>query len=218
MKLLENDILQKFLDIFIQEMKRENDDRKQRNLSDINIPFILSSLYQSLGNDIHKYNEFIQDLEDYPDYNIIIEESKNDYNGIIDVSINLVKDNDHYDVDIYVPDCDYPDYSYLLVFSYEDRDYGYCQCTPDMSDYREDKHCCGHGCDASFCNFSLHKVLNIISDSWHGDEHDYWEFEDEFYLSDKELAEKKAEEDKARMIDELRNRIEADQKRLAELE
>jgi len=87
-----------------------------------------------------------------------------------------------------------------------------------MTDYREDKQCCGHGCDASFCEFSLHKVLHIISDSWEGDEHDYWDFEDEFYLSDKELAEKKEKEDKEREVLELKNRIEADQKRLAELE
>ena len=87
-----------------------------------------------------------------------------------------------------------------------------------MTDYREDKHCCGHGCDATFCEFSLHKVLHITSGSWYGDEHDYWEFEDEFYTSDKELADKKAEEDKSRMIEELKNRIEADQKRLDELE
>lgn len=218
MQKLENDILQKFLDIFIQEMKKENDDRNRIELSDINIPFVLSSLYQSFSNDIHKYKEFIQDLKDYPDYNIVIEESKNDYNGIIDVSINLVRESEQYDCNAYIIDCIYPDYSYLIVFTYEDRDYGYCQCTSDMPDYREDKHCCGHGCDASFCSFSLHKVLNIVSDSWNGDEYDYWEFEDEFYASDKELADKKAEEDKIRMIEELKNRIEADQKKLAELE
>ena len=87
-----------------------------------------------------------------------------------------------------------------------------------MRDYREDKQCCGHGCDAAFCEFSLYKVLHIASGSWEGDEHDYWEFEDEFYLSDKELSDKKEKEDREREIEVLRNRIEADQKRLAELE
>lgn len=218
MQKLENNTLQIFLEIFLEELKRENRSTNTYTAKPLNIPFIVSSLYQSFQNNIETYKNFIKDLEEYPDYNIIIEESKNDYNGIIDVSVNLVKDNEHYDDDIYIPDCDYPDYSYLLVFSYDERYYGYCQCTPDMTDYREDKHCCGHGCDASFCSFSLHKVLNIVSDSWHGDEHDYWEFEDKFYASDKELADKKAEEDKARMIEELKNRIAADQKMLAELE
>lgn len=214
---LSNYTLQNFLDRLIEEIKEENEERKDRELSDINIPFILSAPYQSFGNDIDKYKEFIQDLNDYPDYNVIVSESKDDYNGIIDVEINLVKDNSDYNSDNYIPDYDCADYSYLLSFSYDDKDYGYCQCTPDMPDYREDKHCCGHGCDASFCSFSLHKVLNVVSDSWYGDEHDYWEFEDEFYASDKELADKKREEDRVREIEELKNRISADSKRLAEL-
>lgn len=170
---LSNNTLLSFLDRLIEAIKEENEDRKDRELSDINIPFILSAPYQSFGNDIDKYKEFIQDLNDYPDYNVIVSESKDDYNGIIDVEINLVKDNSDYNSDNYIPDYDCADYSYSLSFSYDDRDYRYCQCTPDMPDYREDKHCCGHGGDASFCSFSLHKVLNIVSDSWNGDEHDY---------------------------------------------
>lgn len=142
--------------------------------------------------------------------------SQNNYNGILDVQINLVKyifkDGSMYD------DQKHPEYIYELCFTYDTRDYGYCECTPDMPDYREDKHCCGHGCDAVFCEFSLHKVLHIVSGSWEGDEHNYWDFEDEFYLGDKELAEKKESEDREREIKELRNRIETDQKRLTELE
>ena len=37
-------------------------------------------------------------------------------------------------------------------------------------------------------------------------------------MSDKELADKKEKKDRERKIEELRNRIESDQKRLAELE
>lgn len=218
---ISNDTLQKFLDCFVEEVKRENTDRKRNGIHEVNIPFILSTLYQSMNNDTEKYEDFIQNLEEYPDYNINIGKSKNDYNGIIDVSIHLFNYHEHEDEDEdYDPYTNYdcPNYNYLLSFSYDERNWGWCECTPDMPDYREDKHCCGHGCDASFCSFSLHKVLNIVSDSWHGDEHDYWEFEDEFYASDKELADKKREEDRAREIEELKNRISADSKRLAELE
>lgn len=207
MNKLSNDTLQKFLDCFVETLKREVEYGTK-----IDIPFIISSLYQSFNNDTWKYEEFVDDLIKYIDYNIIIEESSNDYNGIIDVTVSLARYND-----ICMEDISCPDYNYLLRFSYEDRDYGYCECTPDMPDYREDKHCCGHGCDASFCSFSLHKVLNIVSDSWHGDKHDYWKFEDEFYASDKELADKKKEEDRVMEIEELKNRISADSKRLAEL-
>lgn len=111
-----------------------------------------------------------------------------------------------------------PNYDYLISFTYDFRDYGYCECTPDMDDYREDKECCGHGCDATFCEFLLQKISYVKRDSWHGDEHDYWNFEDEFYLNDEELAAKKREEDKERMIEELKNRINEYDKKLKELE
>lgn len=136
---------------------------------------------------------------------------------MIDVEINLIKYPDAENEQWYM-DGRSPNYDYELCFTYDTRDYGYCQCTPNMTDYREDKHCCGHGCDASFCEFSIYKVLHITSGSWEGDEHDYWNFEDEFYLSDKELAEKKEKEDREREIEELKNRIEECQKLLAELE
>jgi hypothetical protein len=42
-----------------------------------------------------------------------------------------------------------------------------------MKDYREDKHCCGHGCDCTFCSFALYKVMHVGGDVWEGDEHDY---------------------------------------------
>lgn len=212
MNKLENNSLQIFLDRFIEELKEEG----KRQRAEFDIPFIISSLTQSFQNNPEKYYQFAKDLDVYSDYTITILNSQNDYNGIIDVQINLVKyifkDGSMYE------DQKHPEHIYELCFTYDTRDYGYCECTPDMPDYREDKHCCGHGCDAVFCEFSLHKVLQIASGSWDGDEHDYWDFEDEFYLRNKELAEKKEKEDREREIEELKRRIEADQKRLAKLE
>ena len=215
MKRLQNGTLQNFIDAFIKELKRENEDREYHSIKKLNIPFILSSLYQSFSNNPNSYKEFISDLEMYSDYNITIDDSKNDYNGIIDIEISLIKyqDGDYN----YYQDYDYPSYNYRICFSYDERNWGYCKCTPDMEDYREDKKCCGHGCDASFCSFSLHKINNIMSDSWHGDEHDYWDFEDKFYMDDKELADKKNKEETERKIRELQERISEEKKKLAEL-
>ena len=215
MQKLQNNTLQKFLDNVITELKRSNDDRQlyDIDIQEFDIPFIISSLWQSFNDNPCKYKEFISDLEKWSDYNVNLDESRDDYNGIIDVTVVLADINNSEYLDV-----SYSEYDYRFEFSYDTRDYGYCECTPDMPDYREDKHCCGHRCDAHFCQFDLYKVLHITKDTWHGDEHDYWEFEDEFYASDKELAEKKAEEDKTRMIKELKSRIEADSKKLAELE
>ena len=217
MKKLENNVLQRFMFELIEVLKEYNETTNTHTAKSLNIPFIISTLYQNFSEKADKYDEFIQDLWLYPDYNFLILDSQNDYSGIIDVEINLVKYQNEENEQYYMNGHS-PNYDYKLYFTYDTRDYGYCQCTPDMPDYREDKQCCGHGCDAAFCKFSLHKVLHIASGSWEGDEHDYWEFEDEFYLGDKELAKKKENEDREREIEELKNRIEADQKRLKDLE
>lgn len=221
-------ILNKFLDTLVEELKRENDDRIVycKDKQKIDIPFIISSLYQNFKNHVDNnfrgfdnFRSFISDLYMYPNYNICILDSQNDYGGIIDIEISLsrkINKQSKYGVS-YIDD-DSPNYKYKFCFTYDERNYKYCDCTPDMTDYREDKHCCGHGCDASFCEFSLYKILHIASGSWEGDEHDYWNFEDDFYMKEKELDEKKKNENKEREIKELKNRIEADQKRLAELE
>lgn len=211
-------MLQTFLNSFVRELKRENESREYKSVRVINIPFVISSLYQSFKNREETYKDFIEDLKKYDDYNILIEDSANDYNGIIDVHVGLVKYIERNDSDFAYDDYEYPDYDYKFEFTYDERNWGYCECTPDMDDYREDKHCCGHGCDASFCEFELHKILHIAKDTWHGDEHDYWDFEDEFYASDKELADKKAEEDRERKIRNLKETIEEATKKLAKLE
>lgn len=216
MKKLQNYTLQKFLDTFVDELKRENSDREYHDTRKLNVPFIISTLYQSFNNNTDKYNEFISDLEKWSDYSLIIDKPVNDYNGIIDVTVSLIKYDEESEENF--SEYDTTDYDYKFCFSYDERNWGYCECTPDMDDYREDKHCCGHGCDAYFCEFELHKILHITKDTWNGDEHDYWDFEDEFYTDDKELTDKKAEEDKSRMVKELKSRIEADSKKLAELE
>ena len=216
MQKLENYTLQKFLDVFVNELKRENSNREYYGTRKLNIPFIISTLYQSFNNNTDEYKELISDLEKWSDYGLSIDKPVNDYCGIIDVEISLIKYDEESEEDFY--EYDTPNYDYKLCFSYDERNWGYCECTPDMEDYREDKHCCGHGCDASFCSFSLHKIVNLGGDTWNGDEHDYWEFEDEFYANDKELAEKREKERREREIMELKARIEADSKKLAELE
>ena len=208
---LENYTLQKFLDSLVEELNRENVDREQTGTKQLDIPFIISTLYQSFKNNPDKYNEFIEDLIEWSDYFIVINDSHNTYNGIIDVDVILSKE-------YLESEFENPNYDYRFCFNYDNRHYGYCECTPDMPDYREDKHCCGHGCDAAFCEFDLHKVMHIASESWDGDEHDYWDFEEEFYASEEEIAERKLRIDRELAIKELKENIAAEQKRLEKLE
>lgn len=208
---LENYTLQNFLDSLVEELNRENIDREQTGTKQLDIPFIISTLYQSFKNNPDKYNDFIEDLVEWSDYFIVMNESQNTYNGIIDVDVVLSKE-------YLESEFENPNYDYRFCFNYDNRHYGYCECTPDMPDYREDKHCCGHGCDAAFCEFDLHKVMHIASESWDGDEHDYWDFEEEFYASEEEIAERKLRIDRELAIKELKENIAAEQKRLEKLE
>lgn len=208
MKKLQNDTLQQFIDNLIEELKEENEYRLYHKEKELNIPFIISTLYQSFENDDRNtYKDFISDLKAQPYYHISFNEPIDDSYSIIDVDVSFA-----YDLN---SNTDY--YSYKICFSFDDRLYGFCECTSDMPDYREDKGCCGHGCDASFCRFTLYKIQTITNDAWHGDEHDYWDFEDEFYMNEKELAEKREQEIKKEEIQELKDRICSDSKKLFSL-
>ena len=213
MQKLQNDTLQRFLDYFIEELKRTNEDRKLYDIKEFDIPFIISSLWQSFNNNPDKYKEFISDLGKWSDYNINIDESRNDYNGIIDVTVVLVDINNSEDLDIL-----YSDYDYRFEFTYDTRDYGYCECTPDMPYYREDKHCCGHGCDWEAPSVEVRKSFLVSNHSWSGDEHDYWDFEDKFYADDKEENKKKLLAEREYKIKNLKETIENAQKELKKLE
>lgn len=213
MKKLKNETLQNFIEELVEELKMKNGELEWDGLErlKLDIPFIISTLYQDFNNNTYVYKKFIEDLDFYTDYNIDIIETNNDYNGIVDVYITLVKTGCE---NIYTKS----DYDYKISFNFENRFFGYCECTPDMPDYREDKKCCGHGCDATFCEFNLYKIMKVAHGSWEGDEHDYWDFEDDFYKTDEELLLKKQEEDKKHEIELCKKHIEEYTKRLLELE
>ena len=216
MQKLENYTLQKFLEILKDDLESENENREYENLSEddkysiLNIPFLISSLWEAFRSEPNTYSDFIECLNKAYDYQLLITEPDNDYYGICKAIINFCVSDKM---------CDGTgDYQYEINFNYDPRDWGYCECTSDMEDYREDKHCCGHGCDWGASAFEIRKSYIMGRHSWNGDEHDYWDFEDDFYKDDKELAEQEEERRKELEIKELKARIEADTKKLAELE
>lgn len=216
MQKLQNDTLQKFLDRLTEELKSENKDREYENKSEDNkksifdIPFLISSLWEAFRAEQSTYSDFVECLNKSYDYQINIVEPDNDYYGICKAIVSF-----HISEKVYEG---VEDYHYEIDFFYDPRDWGYCDCTPDMEDYRVDKQCCGHGCDWWAPAFEIRKSFNMGGNSWHGDEHSYWDFEDEFYTSDKELADKKAEDNRLREIEFLKKEIENASKRLSELE
>lgn len=196
------------MDKFIKELIEEFN----RCEEDANIPFLISVLEQDFNKNNEKFKDFLNDLKEYPDYTIVIEKAQNKYYGLYDVYISLEKHKEDSKTN-YWYDYDFSNISYLIEFSIDKRYYGYCECTPDMKDYRVDKKCCGHGCDWVAPKFTLKKVIEIEEASFDGDEHDYWEYEDEYYNKNKDKKEKEIEKE----IKRLEKIIEDSNKRLNEL-
>lgn len=216
MQKLENSTLQRFLEELADALKAENEDREYENKSEddrysiLNVPFVVSSLWEAFKAESNTYSDFIKCLNKAYDYQITIVEPDNDYYGICKAIVGFHVSDKVYE--------GLEEYQYEIEFYYDPRDWGYCQCKPTDKDYREDKDCCGHGCDWWASAFEIRKSYIIGRHSWDGDEHDYWDFEDDFYKDDKELAEQEEERRKELEIKELKARIEADTKKLAELE
>lgn len=200
-----NDTLQKFLEDVITEVRNTD------VVTSDDVTFIIAGLFQRFSKaDRCSIIDFIRDLEKYSDYVIHIEKSTNEYNGICDIEVQpcVYSETDF---------MDYPEYHYRIEITSDERMWGYCECSPDDKDFREDKGCCGHGCDWYAPSFKLHKIIEVENYKWNGDEHDFWDFEDTFYKSESELEEQKKKSDKEYEIKQIKERMKVDEQRLKEL-
>lgn len=192
-----------FFEEVVNVLNDENEQRKYDDKVPLNIPFVISVLCQHLQDG--KYKSFLEDIYKYR--YVMSYKDIDDYNDYGALTIHLyTEEDDNYDDYNYNYQIDV-NYTYSIIFSYDTRDWGYCQCEPNDEDYREDKRCCGHGCDWSAPAFNIIKEIPLGYSSWDGDEHDFWEFEDNFYKLDKELAEEKAKQDKENKIKYLQENI-----------
>ena len=205
-----NSIFQNFVEQLIEALKYENECREQ-NGEKLDIPFLISCLCQDLENNHRRYDEFCSDLRNCNNYNITIE----DYDYYICkanvIIYNAIKDSDGWG---YIE----ANFRYEITFGYDERNWGYCECKPGDPDYREDKGCCGHGCDWYAPSIEVRKSFLVSQRLWSGDEHDYWDFEDKFYANDKEENQKKLLAERECKIRNLKETIENAQKKLKELE
>lgn len=185
------------IDAIIECFKEENETRQSYNQQElIDIPFYLSVLEQGLSDD--KYKELHHDLEKLK-WRLVFVDEENYY---IENKIQVVFE------DVNIP------YSYIINFEYDNRHWGYCQCSKDDDDYDERYDCCGHGCDWSAPKFTIIKEIYLGSSSFEGDEHDYWDFEDKYYNIDDKDKKEQAKLAKIKALEEEKSRIE---KELAEL-
>ena len=191
---LKNDIFQELIDDVIEVFKRENEESDKK----YDIPFLISILWQEFNNRPEHYKELEEDLK-----------------NSCDICIN--KFSEYPEILIYF--WDVQKLSYRIRFETDERYWGDCECNPDMKDYREDKKCCGHGCDWIAPAVTITKCCDIASHhTWNGDEHDYWDFEDMYYKKEKEEATKKLIKTKKREIEYWKDVIKNAENKLEELE
>lgn len=206
MKYSDNITIQKFIEQLIDVLKYENTYREP-NGKKLNIPFLVSALWQDLTNNYECYNEFCSDLRDCDNYDIVIGD---DNYCICKVNVFLYNETENNNWKC----AEESDFRYEITFSYDERNWGDCECSPGDPDYREDKHCCGHGCDWEAPSVEVRKSFLVSN----GDEHDYWDFEDKFYESDNEEKQKKLLAERECKIRNLKETIENAQKELKKLE
>lgn len=186
-------------------LKIENRSRDYNGNRLLDIPFMIAALDQHLTN--KEYEDLLYDLERY-DYGVqYIEENPEDYYSDGSIRIQLAEKNcEDNEYEYYVDRM--LDYEYKIDFLHDERYWGYCECTKDDLDYDARHDCCGHGCDWTAPAFSISKIIHIGYNSFNGDEHDFWDYEDKFNnvtQKDKEEAEKQS---KIRRLQEEKERIE----------
>ena len=210
MKYSANITIQNFIERLVEVLKCENTYQKLNGIK-LDIPFLVSVLWQDLMDNYECYNELCSDLRDCDNYDIVIGED-NYYICKVNVFLYNETENDSWQC------VEEANFRYEITFSYDERNLGYCECKPSDPDYRKDKHCCGHGCDWEAPSVEVRKSFLVSNHSWSGNEHDYWDFEDKFYADDKEENKKKLLAERECKIRNLKETIENAQKELKELE
>ena len=190
---MSNNLIKSIIECF----EEENENRKYYEHKLIDIPFYVSVLEQSINND--KYKELHKDLENLEWHLVFIDEE----NYHIDNKIQVVFE----DVSI--------DYSYIISFGYDDRYWGYCRCSKGDVGYDTRYGCCGYRCDWSAPKFTITKETYLGSNSFKGDEHDYWDFKDNYYSVTEKDKQEQERLSKIKVLKEEKARIE---KELNELE
>lgn len=186
-------VKEKFIQELIKELNYENDRRINSDKKPLDVCYMVSVVEQQ----IDKYKEFMEDLQTK---NWLIngydEDTTGGYtNGRIRILIEKTEE-----------ECE--DYCYYIEFLYDERNWGYCQCTSEDDGYDKEHGCCGIDCDWTAPAFIITKEVSMGYNTWEGQQRDYWEYEKRFNLKqenkNKEVEEYKKQQKKARILEEMK--------------
>lgn len=192
-------IVTKFFKLLINEVEELNDKRKAKDK--LNTAFLIAPLAQDINYHFEKYADFAEDLR-YLGL-VCAEVISNDYKDQVKANIYIDEEEKYY---------------YEIIFDSDTSYLGYCECIKTDNGYREDKQCCGYDCDWDYPTVEVRKVRIVSKHDWEGTQHEYWNFEDEFFdKNDKAKRERIKKESKIR-IEFLQNEIKRMQDELKEIE
>ncbi|MGZ9868264.1 hypothetical protein ACU3L3_07560 [Priestia endophytica] len=110
------------------------------------------------------------------------------------------------------------DYHYIINLEDDDRDWGYCQCTPEDKLYNPIYKCCGNGCDWTAPRITIEKVENILCEEFDGIERDMWELKVKWENAEQKTEEEIKREQNELQLTRIKQQIEQLQNRQRELE
>lgn len=192
-------IVTKFFKQLINEIEELNDKREDKDK--LNTAFLIAPLAQDINYHFEKYTDFAEDLR-YLGL-VCAEVISNDYKDQVKANIYIDEEEKYY---------------YEIIFDSDTSYLGYCGCIKTDKGYREDKQCCGYDCDWDYPTIEVRKVQIVSKHNWEGTQHEYWDFEDEFFdKNDKAKRERIKKESKIR-VEFLQNEIRRMQDELKEIE
>lgn len=142
------------------------------------VSFLVSVVDQQIEN----YKEFMDDITKHKYHIDSYEEDHSEgyTNGKIRI---LIEKSEEEKESQYLIDA-YYDYCYYIEFLFDQRHWGYCQCTPEDEGYNPKYDCCGCGCDWDAPAFRLIREYVLGCSSWDGEERDYWNYKEQFEVNE----------------------------------
>jgi hypothetical protein len=184
-------IKDKFISELIDRLNNVNEQRIYYNKETLDVCFMVSVIDQQ----IEKCKELMEDLSNNEWSIGIYEDDKYDGYTNGEIRIHIIKSEP-------------VDYCYCIEFLYDERYWGYCQCTPDDEGYNSKHKCCGNGCDWIAPAFSITKETFLGDYKWEGYEKDYWEYEEKFHQDKKnkneEVERHKREQEKQHLLEQIK--------------
>jgi hypothetical protein len=207
-----SNIKEKFIQELINELNRENEGRIYYDKKPLDICYMVSVIEQK----IEECEEFMQELSNKK---WVINGYDEDYiNGYTNGEIRILIEKPEEEKESeYLVDA-FEDYCYYIEFLFDERMWGYCQCTPEDEGYNEKYKCCGVGCDWVAPAIRITKEVDLGYYKWEGYERDYWEYEKQFYKKEENKSKKVEEYKKQQRIKEIQRQIKQLQEELEKLQ